>query len=228
LFREDKITIADLFTVALRCQEGTFDPLFPLPDHFPAAQFAELLGDFYVETAIAAFLWADHTAPWDEAERDLRATFHNSPLPALLAQLAPHSTDKTIHIIPSLTYPMLQPVLTTAGNDIFIVLPPPKAWGESRPWTFREGEEWSLSHVCYQLVQHFLADMLAGWDEAKQETFKHAVVTVLLEQAMEVMDARAYLVRSKKQYGLPEMPAMVDKVNAFLQQSDQTTSEFEF
>ncbi|GAB4152562.1 MAG: hypothetical protein Fur0021_17440 [Candidatus Promineifilaceae bacterium] len=208
--------VADLFTAALNSQWPTFTPTAPLPDSFAAAAWLEALADFYVDTAIAAFFWAEQTAPWEEAQRDLRQILPRSLLPTFLARLNSQPLPYDICVIPNLTYPALQPVLGATPPALCFILPPPKAVGESYPWSYREDADWVLAETCYQLCAHILQPILVPLNETEQATLLHAAVAVFLGEVLGSANSQAYIISSKRQFHLPQLPAAVAQLQSHL------------
>ncbi len=211
-----------LFTAALRCQPPLYQPQMSLPADFDAFKWVALLGDFYAESGIAAHLWADQAPDWEEAAADLRQIFSGDELPTCLADWVGGEESSAICIHPSLTYPMLNPILSDAGNRLFLILPPPKAWGESPPWPFGEGADWALAQVGYKLVEYLLADGLALLPEIGQDTAKHAAAALLIERVLGEDEGLAYVVRIKRQGKLPALPVVV---NALRQTNEKWNAE---
>jgi hypothetical protein len=210
------IPVADFFTAALRCHWPTFEPAEPLPPAFAAGDWPAQLDHFYTDTAIAAFFWADHQPIWDEATNDLTRIFQNAPLPAFLGDLRGRPLEKEIVVVPNLTFPALRSVVADTAAAAYLILPLPKAYGESPPWPYREGVDWVLAESCLQLTTLFLSDQLAPAAPDKATLLKQAAVVLFLEKATNEAEARAYLVRSKKQYHLPHLPTAVEHLRAHL------------
>ncbi len=53
--------------------------------------------------------------------------------------------------MPNLVFPALTPVVATAGDTLALLLPPPKAVGESPPWPFDEDPGWVVAIAAEQL-----------------------------------------------------------------------------
>ena len=68
----------------------------------------------------------------------------------------------------------------------------------------------------YQLLFHLLASRLAPLVPSRQEEVVRAAITLCLEQSFDEFEAKAYLLRSKKAYNLPNLPQMVDKLRELL------------
>jgi len=209
------VPLAELFGAALSCDWPTFTSQQAMPASFAAAAWVEALADFYVDSAIAAFFWADHAASWGAAERELTAIFRNAGLASFLAGLTGQAIP-AIMITPNLTYPALETVIAGIPTALHLILPPPKAYGESPPWPYREGVDWVLAQSSYPLIQHLLNDTLQRLNTSQQQTLSHAAVTLFLEKALGEADGMSYLVRSKKQYKLPDLPHLVETLRQHL------------
>lgn len=218
-----KLPIAEFFNVGVRCRWADFAPQELLPSSFPAQNWATLLADFYVDTAIAAFFWSEQKAAWLEAVRDVRQIFHQNLLPSFLSQLLGKPLETDLVIVPNLTYPTLQTVIAGTTQQLFVIIPPPKAVGESAPWAYREGVDWVLAEVCMALCRHILAPILEQLTSTQQTNLLHAAVVLFLEQALSPADGTAYLTHSKQQHKLPQLPQLVDKLREQLQTAQPLT-----
>lgn len=179
------------------------------------AEWAALLPDFAAQAKLADF-WIAHTEPWEEARAGLEAIFARSQIMAFLGQLLGHPVPQNVAVMPTVTYPMLNPVLAETADTRYLILPPAKAWGESPPWPHGEDPGWAVAQTCWHLAKHFLADTLAGLDETEQALLLHAAVTLCLEADFDEAEAMAYLVRSKKEYNLPHLPLVVEQLRDYL------------
>lgn len=173
------------------------------------------LTDFQDAAHLPEF-WADHADIWQTAQGDLATIFQSSPLPEFLAQLSGQPLSQPIVVMANLVYPALTTVLAPAPDALILLLPPPKAVGESPPWPYGEDPGWVQAMACRRLLQHHLADTLAGLDETRQALLLHAATALYLEQAVDEGEAMAYLVRSKKQHKLPTLPLVIEELRAYL------------
>ena len=186
----------------------------PLDEVFTAVTQSvqkEAFDDFQTQTHLAAF-WQEHASLWDEAASDLTAIFQDSQLPAFLNEIGEEPISQTIRIMPNLVYPALTAVLVSDFEALTLLQPPPKAVGESPPWPYGEDPGWVHAHVCRRLVQFALADTLETLPPDQQALLTHAAVTVYLETAVDEGEAMAYMVRSKKQHSLPQLPRAVEEM----------------
>ncbi len=178
------------------------------------------LADFYTDSAIAAFFWSDHNAVWTEAARDLKEIFENSRLPDFLRKLTGQELAQNIVVTPNLSYPTLQTIGAETADALFLIIPPPPAWGESPPWTYHEDPGWVVARSCYALTEILLASELQSLDSSQQKLLRHAAVTLCLEETLSEQESNSYLVKSQKQHNLPDLPATVEKMRAFLLEGD--------
>ncbi|MFZ0547985.1 MAG: hypothetical protein WAM60_21245 [Candidatus Promineifilaceae bacterium] len=211
-----RLVLPDLFAAALRSSWPLFEPSESLPPAYADEAFLEELADFYTDSAVAAFFWADHNAVWDEAAQDLGKIFQNSTLPTFLSKLLGQPLTRNIVVIPNLSYPTLQAIAVPTVNTHYLILPPPRAYGESPPWPYHEDPGWVVAQSCYALTEILLEDVLEKLENGQGELLRHAAVTLCLEETLNPQESSSYLVRSKKQYDLPELPATVDKMREHL------------
>lgn len=203
-----------LFAAALRCRWPDFAPQEPLPPNLDPAWVATLLS-FAAETAVAAF-WGEHDAAWQEALADLRAIFAGSRLPAFLDRLAGRAVAPPVVVLPNLLFPALSSVLAETAAGLTLILPLPKAVGESPPWPYREGPDWVLAESCRRLLRHALAADLARLPAGSLSLLEHAAITLFLEEALDESEALSYMVRSKRQFNLPRLPLAVETLRDYL------------
>ncbi len=213
------VAVDDYFTAGLRCTWPDFAVLQPLPDRLPVTWGRSLM-EFGVATAVADTFWPAHQSAWQEGVNDLKTIFANSQVKAFFGRLRHQPISQKLVIMPNILYPALSPVLATTWDTLYLLLPPPKAVGESPPWPYGEDPGWVMAETGQRLTTHLLADTLAQLDNTQTSLLKFAVTTLLLEQEMDEAEAMAYLLRSKKQHKLPQLPGVVDKLReAIMQES---------
>ena len=220
LLESNQLNLDDLFAAVLRSSWPLLEPAETLPDAYTDGEFLDQLSDFYTDSAVAAFFWSDHKAVWEEAAQDLEKIFANSKFPAFLDKLLGRPLARSIVVVPNLSYPTLQSVAVSTTNTLYLILPPPCAYGESPPWPYREDPGWVIAQSCYALTAVLLADTLQGLDSDQQELLRHAAVTLCLEEMVNEQESLSYLVRSKKQHNLPNLPATVEKMRTYLENPD--------
>ena len=201
-----------LFAAALACEWPTFTVAEPLPAGLNLDPWPEALMDFYTDTAIAAFFWADHEAVWQQAEAELRQIFRGRDLAGFVGRLRGEPLSQPLYVCPNLAVPALQTVAVANAGGIYRLLPPPQAWGESPPWPYAEGEDWVLAECCYRLSEL----LLPLPEPARQADLAHAATVLFLEQALDEPSAQAYLVRTKIETKRPDLPAAVNQLRAWL------------
>jgi hypothetical protein len=217
LLEMGSLDLSELFTAVLRCSWPLLEPTETLPEGFADGIFLEQLADFYTDSAIAAFFWSDNNAVWDGAAQDLAAIFKGSKLPAFLDKLTGRELGRNIIIVPNLSYPTLQAIGVETAETFHLILPPPQAWGESPPWPYHEDPGVVVAQSCYALTGILLADELESLDDTQQALLRHAAVTLCLEETINQQESMSYMVHSKKQHNLPDLPATVEKLRAALE-----------
>lgn len=202
-----------LFAAAVRCRWPTFAAEEELPDHL--GNWVAHLADFYVDTAIAAFFWAEHEAVWAEAANDLHSIFKQHDPAAFLERLCARPLRHPVVVVPNLLYPALQSIAVASQDAYHLILPPPKAVGASPPWPYRDGVDWVLAESCFHLVEPALADTLATLAAPQRQLLRHAATVLFLEEAYDEAASLFYLVRARKEADLPGLPAVVEALRAY-------------
>lgn len=220
LLESGDLDLAALFSAVLRANWPLLEPTESLPEAYADGTFLEQLADFYTDSAIAAFFWSDHNAVWAEAARDLKEIFENSKLPDFLRKLTGQELAQNIVVTPNLSYPTLQTIGAETADTLFLIIPPPPAWGESPPWTYHKDPGWVVARSCYALAKILLAGQLQSLDSSQQQLIYHAAVTLCLKETLNQKESESYLVKSQKQYNLPDLPATVEKMRAYLENPD--------
>ncbi|WP_420629828.1 hypothetical protein [Candidatus Leptofilum sp.] len=201
------VNVADLFSAALRCTWPDFTPEADLPNVLKIEAWVASLAGFAQQTAVATDFWPQHTAVWQEAQTALVKIFNDGDLLAALGQLGDVAVT-AVTLMPNLVFPALTPVVATADSTVTLLLPPPKAVGESPPWPFDEDPGWVVATVAGQLAQHLLAADLNQLDEAERPLAIHLATAHCLAQLLDEFEAQAYLLRAKKAHNLPQLPAL--------------------
>lgn len=209
----------DFCSAALRCSWPDFAVVEPLPPVEGIAAWAAALPAFERQAQLAARHWSAYQAVWQEAVDDLRRIFSPVELTPLLQQISGGALPPQVWLMPALVAPMLAPLLATASNAWLLLLPPPKAVGESPPWPYLEDPPWVVTQVCEQLLTHTLAVPLAAVDSQQGETWMKAAVSLCLSCVFDEMEAIAYILRSKKEKNLPQLPAAAERLQAALDPS---------
>lgn len=215
------VSLREIYTAVLQSDWPALKPPAQLPSAFQDGVFHSKLAVLAAQSDLANELWAKPDEDWMEAKAELAEIFVDVALAEFLGRVCGKAVDKPITIVPTLTYPMLDSVVADTAVAYYIIMPPPKAWGESPPWPFRDGYEWVLGEACRELLHHLLAAPLAGVDAERVALLKHGAATLFLEEAMSEEASLAYLVRAKRQYSLPRLPVFVEQLRLCLQNSQQ-------
>lgn len=201
------VELVDLFSAALRCTWPDFSPQEELPHLLKIKNWLQSLADFTAQTAVATEFWPQHTAVWQEAQAALEQIFSAGDLLAALAQLG-DVADTAVTLMPNLVFPMLSPVVANSDDALTLLLPPPKAVGESPPWPFDEDPGWVVATVTEQLVPYLLAADLVELNREQQTLAIHLAAAHCLASLLDDFEAQAYLLRAKKERNLPQLPTL--------------------
>jgi hypothetical protein len=189
------------------------------PDAIFGWGLADGLADFAGETAVHA-LWQQQAAGWETAVAELRELVDLPALAHFLTQLTRQPTLPRLQISPNLLFPVLSPVLALADDGLHLLLPPPKAVGTSPPWPYREDPGWVMTQLAQRLLPHLLAEVAVGKTAVWQATLTHAAVAACLAATLDSFEAQSYLLRSKKQDNLPQLPQAVAQLERYLAGDD--------
>ncbi|HRQ41438.1 MAG TPA: hypothetical protein PLD25_26255 [Chloroflexota bacterium] len=209
------VTLEELFSTAVRCAWPTFEPAEPLPHLLKIERWARSLADFEHDTDIATTLWVQYQDVWQAAVDALQRIFADGRVASFLDRLT-QMTNPQMVIMPNLVYPALTAVLATTQDTLYLLLPPPKAVGESPPWPYDEDPPTVVTTVCQHLSIRLMADRLAALERAQRELFRHAATTLCLETAFDEFEAQAYQLRIKKTGNLPTLPVVTDQLRRYL------------
>jgi hypothetical protein len=204
------------FTAALRSGWPQLRPLEPLPAPLEDGRWLEQAANLYRRADLPAMLWARQEPTWQEAVSDLNQIFGDGCLVSFLGRLDGRPLLRPLLVVPTLVFPALRPLLVETAQALFLLLPPPKAYGESPPWPYREGADWVLSQSCRSLAAYIWRAELSALDERERQLRLHAAATLFLEESLGEDAAMAYLICSKRQDQLPHLPAAVEQLRARL------------
>lgn len=207
---DDGVSLADLFDAVLSSEWPSLKAKEPIPSTVPESWLGTL-ASFYQEADVAK-VWAETAVPWQEAHDDLSDILGKSCLYQFVGDLRGSAMDKTITIIPTIVYPMLEPVITETQSTIYMILPPAKAWGESPPWPHGEDPGWVVGQTCYYLIGYVLRDALNHTSDELARSMQHGAVVLCLEKDFDDAEAMSYLVRKKKEEKLPKLPLFVEQL----------------
>lgn len=210
------VTLPELFSTAVRCEWPTFEPSETLPRLLKIERWARSLADFEHDTEIAQTFWPAHHDVWQTAVSALTGIFQDGTTANFLAKVTKEPLTQKLAVMPNLVYPALEPVLATNQETLLLLLPPPKAVGESPPWPYDEDPPWVVASVCQNFATHLMAKQLAGLEETQRTLIHHATTALCLAAAFDEFEAQAYLLRMKKEHNLPELPHVTEQLRLYM------------
>lgn len=210
------VTLEELFSTAVRCNWPTFEPAEPLPNLLKIERWARSLSNFEHDSDIDQKFWPKHAAAWQTAVDALTRIFQQNNLLTTFAQMRRAPIEAEIIIMPNLVYPALTPVFASNQAQLYLLLPPPKAVGESPPWPYDEDAPYVVATVCQELSVRLMAAQLAQFEQYQWELFRHAATAHCLEAHFDEFEAQAYLLRTKKEQKLAELPAVAERLRHYM------------
>ncbi len=209
------VTLEELFSTAVRCAWPTFEPGEPLPHLLKIERWARSLADFEHATDMMTF-WDEHQEVWQGVVAALQGIFADGRVAAFFDRLV--KTDDAPHMVvmPNIVYPALTAVLATTESTLYLLLPPPKAVGESPPWPYDEDPPTVVATVCHHLSIRLMAAQLADFERPQRDLFRHAAATLCLEAAFDEFEAQAYQLRIKKAENLPTLPTVTERLRGYM------------
>lgn len=240
---DDGVTLGMLlrFTMSL-----DFDQQFAnkedLPDWLPPA-WNTLLWSFYEEAELADY-WQETAKDWTDATNQASKIFTNTHFRQFLAQFV-GDFDLQFVFMPNISYPADFEVGVRYQDELWTIVPPPLAWGDSPPWPFNE--ETLLNHsyraALTQYGRLLLTDYLAQhadkvaeasqkpipidkkfkvlyptWQGQFIALFVAAAVAIYMEDYISPAEAKAYILMEKKARGMQELPGTVSVLRRYLQE----------
>ncbi len=212
------VELDTMFSAAARCQWPSFltSPRETLPRVLQIEGWTQSLAQFAKDTKIATEFWPQHEAVWDAATAALRTIFPNDNLLAFIARITGNPIKQTVIIMPNLVYPALSPILATSNQQYYLLVPPPKAVGESPPWPYSEDPGWVVALASRQLLQNAFGEDLSQLEDEQAKIVIHAATTLCLEELLDEFEGQAYLLRRQKEEDLPTLPDAVEKMRDYL------------
>lgn len=207
-----------LLDVVVCCQYPGYELSYKLPELDGALAWLGTLADFAREAELDAFL-AAHRPVWATAVSECEAIFADCPLPQLVEQLT--GRPRTVRLMPSLIFPMLDPAVANVANTTTVLLPPPKAWGESPPWPYREDPIWVVVEAAKAVIADAIAPFVVTLDEPQRRTLVQAAVALCLEDHFDEFERQAYVVRVKKEEKLDTLPQVTSQLRSWIGQGGE-------
>ncbi len=212
------VELDSMFSAAARCQWPSFitTPRETLPHVLQIENWTQSLAQFAKDTNIANLFWPQHQAIWDAATAEMRTIFQNNNLLNFIDQVKGIPLTQSVQVMPNLVYPALSAILAVSNQTLYLLIPPPKAVGESPPWPYSEDPGWVIAFATRKLLRYIFAEELNDLEEEQERLFIHATAVLALEQTLDEFEGQAYLLRHKKEDNLPDLPDLVEKLRAYV------------
>lgn len=180
------------------------------PANIPAADFKS--------TAQPENFWKESEADWQEAEFDLKLVLAHGNLGGFIDDLLGPQTRRLV-VFPNLLFPGLRAVAVASASEIVAVVPPPKAWGTSPPWRYKERRDEVLAEVSETFARFIFEDSLPAAQAAlkpRSLAFGVAAAVLFVREAEGQEAGDQFMIMEKKTHGLPNLPALVEALAPLL------------
>lgn len=226
-----------------------------LPAWVPA-HYDQHLRDFYEKTQLAQ-LWERDGDSWQKAIDQTQAVFQKMKLRQFFADFL-DDVPETFTFIPNISYPTDYDIGFKLGDQLFAIIPPPLAWGDSPPWPYNEATMITQSYRSAltifgrELVKAYLrrnidklSDVVINdlpvndqfkaqhptWEDQFTALFLSAIVGIYLEDYVDEKEYKSYMLMEKKLRGMAVLPGTISVLRRFLQEkgtNDKYSTLIEF
>lgn len=232
------IPLAAFFSYGLHLQFPTMKLMDENPRWMPSA-WPQQLADLYVTAKLDQF-WRDEHEPWQMALSQCQAILSKAALTEILSYFV-GPISETLKFMPNLCFPADQALGLRASDTLVTLMPPPQAWGDSAPWSYRDDPalvyraaigEYAVILIHSYLSKHpqivsQVAENSLNLSEAYQLThptwqdqflglFKATVTALFLEQAMGQLEARSYIQHMQRVEHLTQLQGAVTIFKRYL------------
>lgn len=206
------------------------------------------LRDFY-EKADLKHLWERDSDLWSKATTQTQKVFEKMQIRQFFADFL-DDVPETFTFIPNISYPTDYDIGFKLGDQLFAIIPPPLAWGDSPPWPYDEPTMLTQSYRSAinifgrELVKAYLrrnidklSDVVINelpvneqfkaqhptWEDQFTALFLSAIVGIYLEDYVDEKEYKSYMLMEKKLRGMSVLPGTISVLRRFLQ--EKHTSE---
>ncbi|MFW5692060.1 MAG: hypothetical protein ACOCX3_01780 [Chloroflexota bacterium] len=217
-----------------------------LPPWAPS-RYNSLLWDFY-QSANVAELWEKDADLWDKAHTQAEHVFTDVKLRPFFEQFV-GPVEESLIFIPNISYPTDYDVGFKMGNNLFAIVPPPLAWGDSPPWPYDETtmitQTLRSAIMVYgrEIIKAYLRGNLdkldevtrmdlpvsdqfraehPTWEDQFTALFLSAAVAMYLEDHVDEREFKSYMLMEKRARGMSILPGTVSVLRRFLQEKDSS------
>ncbi|MFN8420377.1 MAG: hypothetical protein U0528_14225 [Anaerolineae bacterium] len=245
------IPLAALYGYVLRLSSPGLQAIEETPRWVPAHWSDHLLDFQRVSELDSWWATAQENDHWQTALNHLQEIFREVKLQDVLEPFV-GSVKETLVFMPSLSYPTDQNVGVRVGNELIVLIPPPIAWGDSAPWSYKDDPalafraaltEYGAMLMNSYLSQHMetvsaLSDKSLSvgdhyrqahpmWQDQFLGLFTASITAMYLEQAISKLEARSYIQHMQRVEHLTVLPAAISVFQRYLnERSEGKYAEF--
>jgi hypothetical protein len=209
-----------------------------VPEEWPAQ-----LWDFYNTSKLADY-WEENKQPWQDAVTQSKLIFAEVSFRDFLEPFTGGISEQFV-FMPNISYPANAELGIRHDNKLIAIVPPPQAWGDSPPWPY--DDETQLISVYRAAITQYarllllaymrahedkleearqkdlpisdkLKEQYTTWDEQFLMLFTKAMVAMYLEDHVDPLEAKAYMMIEKKAHSIALLPGTISVLRRYLQE----------
>lgn len=226
-----------IYTYALNLSWPDLSLKTPLP--WAPLHWNEQLGDFYTQTDLAGW-WAEENHIWQLAYEQavkivVRADIYEFFKPFV------GGIGEQLVLMPNISYPSDSEIGVRVDGELYCVAPPRIAWGDNEPWPFDEDPAHIFRGVLTEYARLLMVSYLRQnaaevapvaskklpisdtfrerhptWGDQFTQLFVTGAVAIFLEEAINVQEAKAYILMENKVHGVTILPGVVSVLKRYL------------
>ncbi|NDJ75544.1 MAG: hypothetical protein GYB65_04730 [Chloroflexi bacterium] len=226
-----------IYSYALSLSWPAMKPKQPVP--WAPLHWAEQLADFYAKTEMQAW-WAEETEVWQRAHEQAQKIIKEADLYGFFKPFVGEISEQLV-FMPNISYPSDTEIGVRLDGELFCVAPPRIAWGDNEPWPFDEDAAHiyrsALAEYGRLLMVSYLRQNAAAvapvaekplpvgnqfreehptWSDQFTGLFVAGAVALFLEQAINLQEAKAYILMENRVHGLTLLPGVISVLKRYL------------
>jgi hypothetical protein len=223
------------YALSLSWPDMTLDTPFP----WAPLHWNEQLGDFYKKADLAAW-WAEEDELWRRAYEQAAKIISKADLYSFFKPFVGDVAEQ-LAFMPNISYPSDTEIGVRLEGELFCIAPPRIAWGDNEPWPFDEDAAHIYRGVLAEYARLLMVSYLrqnaaevapvAGmplpigpqfrethptWGDQFTGLFVSGAVALFLEQAINIQEAKAYILMENRLHGVTILPGMVSVLKRYL------------
>ncbi|GAB4544709.1 MAG: hypothetical protein OHK0023_01890 [Anaerolineae bacterium] len=246
------VSLTAVYTYAMRLTFPNLEAYIEPPRWVPP-RWHEHLRHFYEQTRLEQW-WNDEAPHWDTPLRHLSEAFAKVDMYTFFEPFVGQVMERFV-FLPNICYPSDQTLGFRVGSELYTLMPPPIAWGDSPPWPYKDDPalayrsaiaEYGKLLLSAYLQQHAeviqtisdkplpiddkYAELHPSWQAQLLGLLIAALTALFLEDSVSALEAKSFLINMQKVENLTVLPGVVAVIRRYLEdyQAGRFTSFAEF